>query len=479
MPGGEGGEVAFREGFATGGEGAPEFACDGGEVGGAFAQGGDGELDGGEAPVEVGAEAAFAREGGEVAVGGGDDADVHGDFAGAAEGLDAAFLEDAEEDALDVRGELGDFVEEEGSAVGFAEEPRAVGVGAGEGAADVAEEAAFEEVAGDGGAVEGEEGSGAAGLDVELLGDGFLADAAFAGDEHPHGAAAGDASDVLAEAAHGRAFGHEPPIAERAVGGDQAPGRRVPSRRFPGRREVAREAFQRLESAGVGEGPLRRADAFPPRFRGAAGDSGVEGEQVVGRDADFADGRLGEVLALGADARFDEPPHVFGQPRREVEAVGAQPRDVRAGPARRLEGLAQARGGGRQAHAEQQDAAEPLAVGPIFQHVGQHLAAGERQFRLRVAPQRRRRRQQVVLQVSETRHDQNPSSVFHAFLSSRNPVRPSSSMWSKTDQSDWFSTTLPAPGEGEGWTRQGRPSQRGAGGEGGASGASPFFAWRK
>ena len=119
--------------------------------------GGIDEADDVEAVEEVLAEAAGADGVFEVGVGGGDDADVDGQRAGLAERRDFARLEEAEQLRLEVEAELADFVEEEGAVAGGADQAELVAVGAGEGAAAVAEQLAFEQVAGDGGAVERDE----------------------------------------------------------------------------------------------------------------------------------------------------------------------------------------------------------------------------------------------------------------------------------------------------------------------------------
>ena len=74
-----------------------------------------------------------------------------------AERADFAGLEEAEELRLEVEAELADFVEEQRAAAGGADDAGVVAVGAGEGAAAVAEELALEHVARHGGAVEGDE----------------------------------------------------------------------------------------------------------------------------------------------------------------------------------------------------------------------------------------------------------------------------------------------------------------------------------
>jgi hypothetical protein len=63
-----------------------------------------------------------------------------------ADGDESALLEDAEELDLEGGAHLADLVEEERAAVGEVEEAGLVGRGAGEGAADVPEELALEQV---------------------------------------------------------------------------------------------------------------------------------------------------------------------------------------------------------------------------------------------------------------------------------------------------------------------------------------------
>src|SRR5581483_2127235 len=142
----------------------------------------------------------------ELAVGGGEDADVHLDGAIAADALELAFLQYAQELGLDLRRDFADFVEENGAVVGEFESAFALGDGAGEGTFFVPEEFAFDEVLGDGGAVElDERGGGALALAMERAGDEFLAGAALALDEDG-GLGAGDLADELAEIFHGRAL---------------------------------------------------------------------------------------------------------------------------------------------------------------------------------------------------------------------------------------------------------------------------------
>src|SRR4029079_12998931 len=134
---------------------------------------------------EVFAEAAAADGLVEVGVGGGDDAYVDGAGGVVTERRDFAGFEEAEEFGLELEAHLGDLVEEQGAALGGADDAEVVAVRAGEGAATMAEELAFEQFAGDGGAIERDEGFlGAVGKVVDCAGDDFLAGAAFTGDEH-------------------------------------------------------------------------------------------------------------------------------------------------------------------------------------------------------------------------------------------------------------------------------------------------------
>ena len=95
-----------------------------GEVGDvlhALAQGGQVDRHHVEPVVEVLAEAPGLDLGFEVAVGGGDDAHVDLDGAGAADALQLAFLQHAQQLGLEGGGDLADLVEEQGAAVGLLE----------------------------------------------------------------------------------------------------------------------------------------------------------------------------------------------------------------------------------------------------------------------------------------------------------------------------------------------------------------------
>jgi hypothetical protein len=153
------------------------------DVGGAFAERRHVDVEHVEPPVEVLAEAAVGDSLLEVAVGGGDEADVEAARLGGAEAAHLAFLEGAEQLGLERGGQLGDLVEEERAAVCGLEQAGLVAVGAGECALLVAEQLGLEQVLGQGRAVDGDEAAGAAGQHVQCAGDELLAGAALAGDE--------------------------------------------------------------------------------------------------------------------------------------------------------------------------------------------------------------------------------------------------------------------------------------------------------
>src|SRR5690606_33661324 len=116
-----------------------------------------------------------------IAVGRGDDAHVDLHLLAAADPLNDAALERAQEHDLDLERHLGEPIEEEGAAVGAFEGAALRAHGAGEGAALVAEELALGELSGDGAAVDRDERAAAAARDlVDRARDELLAGAALA-----------------------------------------------------------------------------------------------------------------------------------------------------------------------------------------------------------------------------------------------------------------------------------------------------------
>ena len=117
----------------------------------------------------------------EVAVGGGDDADVDLDRLRAAEALDDAFLEDAQQLDLHLARQVADLVEKERRLVGGFEAADLARQRAGVGAALAAEQLAFDERGGDRRAVDADHRPLTAGAQiVDGLGEDLFAGAGLA-----------------------------------------------------------------------------------------------------------------------------------------------------------------------------------------------------------------------------------------------------------------------------------------------------------
>ncbi len=145
---------------------------------------GDAQIHDVEAVEQILAEGAARHALGHVAVGGGDDADVDLDRLGAADAVDLALLDGAQELGLEMERHLGDFVEQQGAAIGLLELADATRHRTGEGALLVAEQLALEQVLRDRGAVDRDERLvGARGFAVDVARQHLLAGAALAGDQ--------------------------------------------------------------------------------------------------------------------------------------------------------------------------------------------------------------------------------------------------------------------------------------------------------
>ena len=138
-----------------------------------------------QAVVEIRAEGAALRLCREVAIGGGDQADIELPGARAADAFELALLQDAQELGLQLRRQFADLVEKDGAAFGHLELALLLRHGAGEGALLVSEQLAFQQRLGERGAVDGDEGFGGARAEaVQGAGHQFLARAGLAQDEH-------------------------------------------------------------------------------------------------------------------------------------------------------------------------------------------------------------------------------------------------------------------------------------------------------
>ncbi len=119
-----------------------------------------------------------------IPVGGADKAHIHGLQFAAADPLQGAGLDKAQQLALQVEIHLADLVEKQGATVRQTGRPFAIALGTGEGALHMAEDLALHQIVGNSGAVEGDKGLLAARAAlVDRLGTHLLAGPALAGDK--------------------------------------------------------------------------------------------------------------------------------------------------------------------------------------------------------------------------------------------------------------------------------------------------------
>ena len=175
-----------------------------------FAERGQEDGDDVQAVVQVFAEPAVAHQLGEVRVGGRDDPHVDADRPAVSDAFELAFLQHPQQLGLQGAAHGADLVEEERAFVRRLQPARARGDGAGEGAADVAEQLGLEQALGHRAAVEGDEAMAAPGaVVVDRLGRQLLAGARLAGDED--GARArGHGLQQVEQLAHPGAAAHQP-----------------------------------------------------------------------------------------------------------------------------------------------------------------------------------------------------------------------------------------------------------------------------
>ena len=167
-----------------------------------FAQGRRTELDHVEPVKQVLPEIVLADGFDDVLVGGGDEADIHPQLVIAPHARKRAVLQKAQQLGLQRTAHVADLVQENGAAVGFLHAAQLLFDSAGEGAFLVAEQFAFQQVFGDGGAVDADVVVLAAMAQaVQRPGDQLLARAAFPQDEHG-GVSGGHAADQLAQLVH-------------------------------------------------------------------------------------------------------------------------------------------------------------------------------------------------------------------------------------------------------------------------------------
>ena len=184
------------------------------DVVGALAQRRRADMDDPEPVEEVFAELSLPHALSEVAVRRRDDADIGvGTEIVGADGLNFAALEKSQQERLHPQAHVADFVEKERAPIRQLELARLVAVGAGEAAADMAEQLRFEQTFGQAGAVQRDKRTfGALRQVVNLTGDEILADPALAGDEYL-GVALGGTGGTEKQRPHGLALAHHGPRA--------------------------------------------------------------------------------------------------------------------------------------------------------------------------------------------------------------------------------------------------------------------------
>ncbi len=154
-------------------------------IGLAFAQGWHVDGEHIQPIVEIAAEGFFFDRTFQVFIGGSNDPHIGLDGPLAADALELFFLEDPQQVGLDVQPDGPDLVQEQGALVGQFETPQLLFNGPGKGTFLMAEQFAFDQVAGNCRAVDLDKRAlGPQAVVVDGIGDQFLAGAAFPPDQH-------------------------------------------------------------------------------------------------------------------------------------------------------------------------------------------------------------------------------------------------------------------------------------------------------
>src|SRR5260370_27069883 len=161
-----------------------------------------------QAIVKILAEPPLADRSAEVDVGGADHARIHLDRVAAADAVDRALLQEAQQMRLLLERQIADLVEEDRAAMRGFEPPDAALAGAGEGALLMAEELGSDEAGRQRRAVDGDEGPFAIGRALmDRAGNQLLAGAALAGDQHRRVGRA-ELADLIIDPLHARAVAY-------------------------------------------------------------------------------------------------------------------------------------------------------------------------------------------------------------------------------------------------------------------------------
>jgi len=139
-------------------------------------------------------------------IGGRQHAHIHRNRLPAAKPLEGFFLKHAQQFDLCAERHIADFIQKNGAVISLLEASDALRRRAGERAAFMAEQLAFQQSFGNGGAIDGDERRvGPVAVLVKGAGDPFLAGAGFTADEHVD-RLGGDAADFLVDFLHRVAF---------------------------------------------------------------------------------------------------------------------------------------------------------------------------------------------------------------------------------------------------------------------------------
>ena len=261
-----------------------------GQVFAALAQGRHDEFNDVQAVIQVLPEVAGLHLGGQVFVGGADDAHVYRLFLGGAQRANAPLLYGAQQLGLHGQGQVADFVQKQRAARSGLKKTNTVLRGAGVGAFACAEKFGFEQVLRNGAAIDGHERpAGAVAACMHGIGHQLFARARFA--VHQHGGhAAGHFGYALLGHLHGRRLAYQPRQRRLALRADVFAfecRRSGCSRRGRGQGGRGRARRRSLRSGGRsrccrGSGPGRRG-----RVLQGGGDNGAQLFEID---------RLGEVV---------------------------------------------------------------------------------------------------------------------------------------------------------------------------------------
>ncbi len=262
---------------------------EGGDVVPALPQGRDDDGEDLHAEVEVFAEMAVGDHRLQVAVGGGDDADVDPDRFRSPDAVDFLLLQDPQEPHLGLGGKLPDLVQEKRPPAGPLEPSALAGDRPGEGALLVPEKLAVHQARRDGAAVDLDEGAFTArGRVVDGVGDDLLAGPGLAQQQH--------------RAVEGRHLAHEfHDPAETVVGADNGFAGQPPEFLLKVAVVVGQKVAQLLKLAvaqavgeGDGEGPVQdphQPGVIPVECPPAVVEDRKDAEEVFLHDQVHDDGR--------------------------------------------------------------------------------------------------------------------------------------------------------------------------------------------